>query len=94
MITITRHSYITWAGEFITDIRQYPRIIRIDKQCDGSYMITVATERGTSWPVFVHDSNGDTVNDGHNVWTDFDALTRHLDIMNYNSNIDDILAVL
>lgn len=93
MITITKRR--TRAVGTIEYSNDYEKILKINKLPDGEYVITVAVLSGGSmWNVIVNPSKGDSLNDGTREWNDFDKLIQHMEIVNYNSNIDSILAVL
>lgn len=95
MITITkRRNRVTGPIEYSSD---YEKILKINKLPDGEYVILVellCSEGGSMWNVIVNPSEGDSLNDGTTEWNDFDKLIQHMEIANYNSNIDSILAVL
>lgn len=92
MITITKRR--TRAVGTIEYSNDYEKILKINKLPDGEYVIKVELVSGLMWNVLVNPSKGDSLNDGTREWNDFDKLAKHMEIVNYNSNIDSILAVL
>ena len=94
MITITKRR--TRAIGTIKYSNNYEKILKINKLPDGEYVIVVEllSSKGSMWNVIVNPSKGDSLNDGTREWNDFDKLIQHMEIVNYNSNIDSILAVL
>lgn len=94
MITITKRR--TRVAGTIEYSNNYEKILKINKLPDGEYVIRVEllSSKGSMWNVIVNPSKGDSLNDGTREWNDFDKLTQHMEIVNYNSNIDSILAVL
>lgn len=94
MITITKRRTRT-AGT-IEYSNEYEKILKISKITADEYVIRVEllSSKGSMWNVIVNPSKGDSLNDGTREWNDFDKLIQHMEIVNYNSNIDSILAVL
>lgn len=92
MITITKRR--TRVAGTIEYSNNYEKILKINKLPDGEYVIRVELLSGLMWNVIVNPSKGDSLNDGTREWNDFDKLNQHMEIVNYNSNIDSILAVL